>query len=109
VHLPASGQLFSTTARKNAGHKKGEHMVKGIIAALALGLAAPAFAAVQSDTAKDMDDGIRNGVDGTKDALGTDSGASKAKRHTERSARTVKHKTRHVKNKVKAEVNEATK
>ena len=80
----------------------GHRMLKGIIAALALGLAAPAFA--QSEVGKDIKDGAKDAVDSTKDALGTDSGATKAKRHLDRAGRHGKRKVRHAGNNVKAKL-----
>jgi len=77
-------------------------IMKRFILALGIALAAPGFAAGQSDMAKDA-------VDTTKDKLGTDSGTEKAGRHLDRAVRTVKHKARHAKKAVKAEIHEATK
>jgi hypothetical protein len=74
-------------------------MKMGMMAALVLGLAAPAFA--QSDTAKDVDKGIKDTVDKGKDSLHTDSGTAKAKRHAAREGRNAKKKARDAKNKVK--------
>jgi hypothetical protein len=74
-------------------------MKMGMMAALVLGLAAPAFA--QSDTAKDVDNSIKDGVDKAKDSLHTDSGVDKAKRHAAREGRHAKKKVRQAKNKAK--------
>lgn len=78
---------------------RGIEMLKGMIAALALGLAGPAFAG--SDLRKDVGDGAKDAVDGAKDTLHTDSGMNKAKRHLDRAGRHAKRKGRHTKNKIK--------
>lgn len=75
-------------------------MMKAWIAALALGLAAPAFAN-PGDTNKDIKDSAANTVDDAKDKLHTDSGADKSKRHAKKSARNAKKKARQTKNSVK--------
>jgi hypothetical protein len=78
-------------------------MLKGIITALALGLALPAFAN-KGDTNKDIHDAAADTVDNAKDKLGTDSGADKAKRHIDKSGRSAKRKARHTKNNVKKDM-----
>jgi hypothetical protein len=98
---------FSEDRRPSGRPVKGEDsMLKGIIAALALGIALPAFA--ESDTKKDMKDTAENAKDTAKDKLGTDSGAEKTKRHAKRKARNVKKDARQKKNEVKKDVNKAT-
>jgi hypothetical protein len=82
-------------------------MRKGIIAALAMGLALPVFA--ESDTVKDVKDGAANATDTVKDKLHTDSGADKTKRHAKRKIRNAKKDARHMKNDAKKDVNSATK
>ncbi len=74
-------------------------MLKGIIGALALALAAPALA--DNDKVKDVDNSMKNTVDDAKDKLGTDSGTAKAKRHAKKAARNAKTKARHTKNDAK--------
>jgi len=86
--------------------RRGTPMIKGIVAALALGLALPALA--ESDTAKDVKDTASNAQDTAKDKLGTDSGAAKTKRHAKRSVRNAKKDARHQKNAVKKDVKDAT-
>src|SRR5207237_8944439 len=98
-------------SRRTSGHpaglaKKGNRMLKGIIAALALGLALPALA--ESDTAKDIKDSAANVSDSAKDALHTDSGAAKTKRHAKRKVRNAKKDARNTKNTVKNDVKNAT-
>lgn len=75
-------------------------MKKGIVAALMLVLAAPAFAN-RGDTGKDVKDSAQNAVDDAKDKLHTDSGADKTRRHAKRAARDTKKKARHTRNDVK--------
>src|ERR1700687_5555090 len=77
-------------------------MIRAIIAALALGFAVPALAD-KGDTNKDVQDKAADTVDNAKDALHTDSGKDKAKRHVDRSGRDVKRKVWHTKNDVKRE------
>src|SRR5262249_49325865 len=86
---------------------EGRKMLKGIIGALAIALAAPALA--QSNKAKDADDAVKNKVDDAKDKLGTDSGAAKAKRHAKKAARNAKAKARHAKEDANKKAKEATK
>ena len=74
-------------------------MLKGIIGALALAIAMPAFA--ESDTKKDIDNSAKNTVDDAKDKLHTDSGTAKTKRHMKKAARNANAKARHTKNDVK--------
>ena len=81
-------------------------MRKGIIAALAIGLALPVFA--ESDTMKDVKDNTANATDSVKDTLHTDSGAEKTKRHAKRKMRNAKKDARHMKNDAKKDVNKAT-
>ena len=91
----------------SAGTEEGvSNMLKGIIAALALGLALPAFA--ESDTAKDVKDNAANVTDSAKDTLHTDSGVEKTKRHAKKSVRNAKKDARHKKNAVKKDVKDAT-
>jgi len=78
-------------------------VLKGIVAALALGLALPALAD-KGDTNKDIKDATSDTVDNAKDKLGTDSGADKAKRHMNKNARATKRKARHTKNNVKKDM-----
>ena len=78
-------------------------MLKAIIAALTLGLAAPAFAD-KGDTNKDIKDAAKDTGDKAKDALGTDSGVTKAKRHADKDSRAMKRKARHTKNNVKKDL-----
>jgi hypothetical protein len=80
--------------------RRRQPMLKGIIGALALALAAPAWA--ESDTKKDVDNAAKNTVDDAKDKLHTDSGMAKAKRHAKRAARNANAKARHTKNDAKA-------
>lgn len=68
-------------------------MMKGIIAAIGLAMALPAFA--DNDTAKDVKDYSKDAVDSGKDALHTDSGFAKAKRHAKRQGRDAKRDARH--------------
>ncbi|HZX95377.1 MAG TPA: hypothetical protein VFE90_12730 [Myxococcales bacterium] len=82
--------------------------MKGIIAALALGLALPALAN-RGDTAKDTQDAAKDKVDDAKDKLGTDSGTDKANRHMKKTGRSINRSARHTRNKVKKGVNDATK
>jgi hypothetical protein len=77
-------------------------MRKGIIAALAMGLALPVFA--ESDTVKDVKDNTANATDTVKDKLGTDSGAAKTKRQAKRKMRNAKKDARHMKNDAKKDV-----
>jgi hypothetical protein len=77
--------------------------MKGMIAALALGLAAPAFA--QSDVAKNVGDKAKDASDTVQDKLHTDSGTHKMKRHLDRSARHAKGKARSAKRQVKSDAN----
>jgi len=70
-------------------------MLKGIIGALAITLAAPAMA--QRDKAKDADDAVKNKVDDAKDRLGTDPGTATAKRQAKKAARNTTAKARHTK------------
>ena len=82
---------------------KGDSMLKGIVAALALGLALPALAN-KGDTNKDIKDAASDTVDSAKDGLHTDSGADKAKRHMDKSGRSTKRKARHTKNNMKRDL-----
>ena len=86
--------------------KGNENMLKGMIAALAIGLALPAFA--ESDTAKDIKDSAANATDSAKDALHTDSGAEKTKRHAKKKMRNAKKQARATKNEVKKDVKDTT-
>jgi len=79
-------------------------MLKGIIAALALGLFAMPALANKGDTNKDIHDAAADTVDNAKDGLHTDKGADKAKRHMDKGARATKHKARHTRNNVKNEL-----
>jgi hypothetical protein len=78
-------------------------MIKGLIAALALGMALPAFAE-KGDTARDVKDATADKVDDAKDSLATDSGKDKAKRHGEKTVRSANRKARHTKNNVKKDL-----
>ena len=78
-------------------------MLKGIIAAMALGMALPALAD-KGDTNKDIKDAAADTVDNAKDKLGTDSGADKAKRHMDKGTRGAKRKARHTKNNIKKDM-----
>ena len=79
-------------------------MLKGIIAALALGLFALPAMANKGDTNKDIHDAAADTVDNAKDGLHTDNGADKAKRHMDKSARSTKRKARHTKNNIKRDL-----
>jgi hypothetical protein len=92
--------------RRPDRRQKGIAMLKGIVAALALGLALPVVA--ESDTTKDVKDTAANATDSAKDTLGTDSGAAKTKRHAKKSVRNAKKDARHKKNEVKKDVKDAT-
>jgi hypothetical protein len=80
-------------------------MLKGIIGALALAVAMPAFA--ESDTKKDVDNSVKNTVDDAKDKLHTDSGTAKTKRHMKKAARNANAKARHTKKDVKESAEKA--
>lgn len=76
--------------------------MKKLIVAAILACAAPAFAGNDlSDAAKDTSDGVQ-------DALHTDSGMHKAKRHAEAKSRHVAHHGRHAKAHAKAKLDRAT-
>ena len=98
---------FPEDAGPEAGlYRKGQGMLRGIIAALALGLALPAVA--ESDTAKDIKDSAANATDDAKDALHTDSGTAKTKRHAKKAVRNAKKSARHTKNDAKKAAKDAT-
>jgi hypothetical protein len=96
-------KLAAELAGRPAGLFPGDQMKNGIIAALALGLAVPAFAK-PGDTNKDIKDSASNTVDDAKDKLGTDSGTAKTKRHTKKAARNAKKTARQTKNSAKETV-----
>jgi hypothetical protein len=98
--LPEDRRPIGRPAREN------ENMLKGMIAALAIGLALPAFA--ESDKVKDVKDTAANATDSAKDALHTDSGANKTKRHAKKNVRNAKKQARATKNDVKKDVKDTT-
>lgn len=67
---------------------------KMLMAALCLGLTAPAFAK-EGDTAKDMKDSAKDTRDDAKDKLGME---GKGQRKAERAKRNAKKKARHARN-----------
>jgi hypothetical protein len=103
--LPGDAYIFVISGLVRS--KGGTQMMKGIVFALALGLAVPAFA--KSDAAKDVSDKASDTKDDVKDKLHTDSGAAKVGRHADKATRNVKKGARHTKNDAKAKVNDATK
>src|SRR3954471_5895702 len=78
-------------------------LLKGIAAALAMGLALPALADNNrvNDTAKNVGDSAKNTADDAQDKLGTDSGTHKAKRHAKKHMRNAKKSARAAKNDAK--------
>lgn len=101
--VPGSCDAQLSRNRRPAGRPYQGGTMKGIIAALALGLALPAFAD-RGDTNKDIKDATNDAVDTAKDKLGTDSGTAKAKRHAKKAARDTKRKARHTRNNVKRDL-----
>jgi hypothetical protein len=103
VHRTIDEQLSPRPPACRLAFTEGESMLKGIVAALALGFAVPALAD-KGDTKKDVHDTAADAVDNVKDTLHTDKGADKAKRHMDKKARAAKRKARHTKNNVKRDL-----
>src|SRR5438552_10581361 len=95
--VPGSCDAQLSRNRRPAGRPYQGGTMKGIIAALALGLALPAFAE-KGDTTKDIKDAANDTADNVKDRLGTDSGSARLKRHAKKAARDANRKARHTKN-----------